>query len=240
MTSLSRVDVAERMDAPDADPVRVRESLRDLGFVNRFLGGTAALLPDLRRAIAGLPPGAGLRVLDVGTGAADVPEELSRRAARLGHPVWAVGVDRGRAAIAVAKEAFRQGVSSVRLVRSDARSLPFRDGAFDVVISSTTLHHFSGADAVRVLREMRRVAGVGVVIGDLRRSRPGYWAARALAATLWRRHPYARHDGPVSVRRAYTVAEVRRLLAAAALTGSVRRRPFFRLSVRILCDGPSR
>jgi hypothetical protein len=149
--------------------------------------------------------------------------------------VTAVGLDRGRAAIEVARAAVR-GAVPVKLVRGDGLALPFRDGAFDVAMSSTTLHHFSGEAAVRFLTELRRVARRGVVIADLRRSVLGYLGARLLAATAWRRHRYARHDGPASVRRAYTVSEVRGLLKAACLDGEVRRRPFFRLSVWIAVE----
>lgn len=220
------------MDRPDAEPGRVRESLRDLGAVNRYLGGRAALLPGLRHACAGRPRGASLSVLDVGTGAADVPAWAAEWASSRGLRVTAVGLDRGRAAIEVARGEVARGVP-LRLVRGDALALPFRDGAFDVAMSSTTLHHFSGEAAVRFLTELARVARRGVVIGDLRRSVPGYVGARLLAATVWRRHRYARHDGPVSVRRAYTVSEVRGLLKAAGLEGDVERRAFFRLSVWI-------
>jgi SAM-dependent methyltransferase len=218
------------MDRPDADPGRVRESLDDLRRVNRILGGFAALAHGLRRAL-GEEHGV-RRVLDVGTGAADVPEWIVRRAAARGRPARAVGLDRGRAAIGVARAAM-QGNRAVRLVRGDALALPFRDGAFDIAVSSTTLHHFSGGAAVRFLTEMHRVARRGVVIGDLRRSVPAYLAVKLLAATLWRRHAYARHDGPASVRRAYTVGELRALLAAAHLPGRVERRRFFRVSVWI-------
>lgn len=233
MTRLRRVDRPELMDRSDADPRQVRESLADLRRVNRFFGGLAALAPGLSRAFG--EDRGGLRVLDVGTGAADVPEWIVRRAAASGRSVRAVGLDRGRAAIRVAREAVA-GNADVRLVRGDALALPFRDGAFDVAVSSTTLHHFSGEDAARFLTEMHRVARRGVVIGDLRRSVPAYLAVKVLAATLWRRHGYARHDGPASVRRAYTVSEVRALLYSAGLPGRVERRPFFRLSVWIPKD----
>lgn len=228
---LARADVEEWLDSAGADPWRVRESLLDLRAVNRFLGGLAALRPGLRRALGRVPEGGRLRLLDVGTGGADVPAAIEGWVVGRGRKLWAVGVDRCRAAIAVAREIGGRG--GVRLVRADALALPFRRGSFDVAISSTTLHHFSGEGAVRHLREMRRVARVGVVIGDLRRSLIGYLGTRLLAATLWRRHAYARHDGPASMRRAYTVTEVRGLLARAGLPGVVNRRPFFRLGVWI-------
>ena len=232
LTVLSRRDVPERMDAPGANPERVRESLRDLRLVNRFLGGVGAVAWGFRRLLVQGGVEGSLRLLDVGTGGGDLPAALARWASGRGWAVRGVGLDRGRTAITLAKETF-SGDGAFLLVRGDALALPFRAGAFDVAISSTTLHHFSDRGAIRMLRELRRVARRGVVIGDLRRSLPGYLGARLLAATLWRRHAYARHDGPASVRRAYTVREVQALLVAAGLGGTVRRRPFFRLAAWI-------
>jgi flavin-dependent dehydrogenase len=43
--------------------------------------------------------------------------------------------------------------------------------------------------------------------------------ARLLAATAWRSHPITRHDGPLSIRRSFTVGEARRLARASGLPG---------------------
>jgi hypothetical protein len=86
-------------------------------------------------------------------------------------------------------------------------------------------------DAIRLLRELDRVARHRVIVCDLRRS----WAAVAglwLGAYPLRFHPVARHDGIVSVKRGFTGAELTRLVSAAVGVGPVARRSFgFRLSV---------
>jgi hypothetical protein len=79
---------------------------------------------------------------------------------------------------------------------------------------------------------MDRVSDGRWVVTDLRRSRTAYLALRLLAATLWRRHPYPRQDGPVSVRRAFTADEARRLLEHARLEATVERKAPFRLRLR--------
>ena len=43
---------------------------------------------------------------------------------------------------------------------------------------------------------------------ELERAWPNYLGAKLLAATLWHRNPATRHDAPVSVRRAFTTAEL--------------------------------
>jgi SAM-dependent methyltransferase len=95
-------------------------------------------------------------------------------------------------------------------VCADALALPFGDRSIDLVTCSQVLHHFGEADATRLLRELSRVARVGVVVGDLRRS----WLAAAL---FWlvsfplRFHAVTRHDGTLSVLRGFTADELRSL-----------------------------
>jgi predicted SAM-dependent methyltransferase len=106
--------------------------------------------------------------------------------------------------------------------------LPFGDRSFDVAYSSTFLHHLDVAGAVTVLREMVRVSALGIVVSDLRRCVAGYLAARALAGTVWRRHLYSRHDGPVSMRAAFTTSEVEGLAERAGIRSLIEPQPFFR------------
>ena len=69
---------------------------------------------------------------------------------------------------------------------------------------------------------MGRVARRAVVVTDLERSWPalvGVW----LVAHVAIRSRLTRHDGPLSVRRSYTVAELSALAQQAGLTDAVVR-----------------
>ncbi|MDQ2965611.1 MAG: hypothetical protein M3R57_07160, partial [Chloroflexota bacterium] len=56
----------------------------------------------------------------------------------------------------------------------------------------------------------------GIVVNDLTRGRI-QWLAAWLLARIATRNRYTRHDGPLSVRRAYTAVEMKALLAVAGL-----------------------
>ena len=127
-----------------------------------------------------------------------------------------VATDAHPGTLALARE-HAAGDPDVRVEAADALALPYSDGEFDFALCSTALHHFGDGDAVRVLRELRRVARRGVVVNDLRRSRAALLGARLLAATVWRTHPVTRHDGPLSVRRSFTPAELLRLGRSAGM-----------------------
>ena len=230
MTLLPRAEGdREVMDRADVPPDALRAALQDVAAVNRWLGGRRALLRHLDWA---LPAGAH-RVLDVGTGAADLPMAVVDWARRRGRSVRITAVDRHTGTVAVAASR-TAGSPEIRTVQGDGLRLPFRDGAFDLALLSMTLHHMDGAALVCALTELARVARGGrVLVGELERCLPGYLGARFLAATVWRAHPVTRHDGPLSVRRAFTPAELLGLGRRAGLrVPRVQRHRFYRL---VLC-----
>lgn len=214
----------ELMDRPDCDPDDLRQALDGLARVHRAFGGHRMVAGPLLRRLAGRRPGP-LRLLDVGTGGGDLAAGLSRRLRDRGWSPRLTLADLHPRTIRIARRRWRSNGSeadalSADFVRLDARRLPFPDGAFDLAVSSTMLHHLARDDALAFLREMDRVAAGRWLVTDLRRSRLALAAVRLLAVTLWRRNPLPRRDGPVSVRRAFTPDELRSMLARADLTGA--------------------
>jgi SAM-dependent methyltransferase len=219
------------MDRPDADPAELARGLADLRAVNRWLGGTRAVLRHLDSLFADAPA-APRHILDVATGSADIPLAIVRHARASGRTDRVVATDVHPGTLAEAR-ARTAGEPWVRVEHADALALPYPDGAFDAALLCTALHHFDArADLLRVLRELDRVSRRGVVVSDLKRSRAALLGARLLAATVWRRHPVTRHDGPLSVRRAFVPAELLELARAAGLPGAtVHTHPVFRVAL---------
>lgn len=229
MTLLPRAEHAsEYMDRPDVDPDALAAALDHVAGVNRWLGATRALLRHLPDA---LPHGPRVpRVLDVGTGSGDLPMAVTGWARARERPLDITAVDIHEATLDVAADR-TAAEPSIRLVRADGLRLPFPTGAFDLALLSMTLHHLEGPMLVESLRELGRVARGGrVLVAELERSLPNYVGARLLAATLWRRNPVTRHDGPLSVRRSFTPEELADLAQAARLERPrVHRHLFYRL-----------
>lgn len=212
----------EFLDGSLRDAAALRGNLRDLARVNRLLGGRALS----RWALARLVDGSPMSVVDVGTGAADIP--IAIRAGWQGPgpaPSW-TAVDRRPEIVAEARAAVDAARTDITLAVADGRSLPWPDGAFEVAHASLVLHHLEPVAAVVFLRELRRVASRGVVINDLDRA-PVYWLGAWLLSVACTRNPLTRHDAPLSVRRAYTLAEVGGLLRVAGLQPIAVRRAFF-------------
>ncbi len=217
----------ELLDEPGVAPGELAENLGDIARLNR-LGPTRALLARLEPFLASHPAPAPLRILDLGTGAADIPVAVARWARARGRRVSVAALDLRADVLACARLRARE-LPEVRLVAGDALHPPVRPGGVDLVLCSLTLHHLPEAAVVRLLALMADLGRLGFVVSDLNRSRAAY-AAVWLATRLISRNRLTRHDGPLSVRRAYTRAELQRLAAVAGVP-DIRwhRAPGFRL-----------
>jgi SAM-dependent methyltransferase len=207
---------AEIMDRPDLPAAEAERALLDIARVHRWTGIGAVTRVVLPR----LAPGRH-SLLDLGTGGGHVPDRLARRASRRGVELAVVGIDRKLAHLLAGR---RFGTRQGRVV-ADAAALPFRDAAFDWSLSTLFFHHFEAAANRRVLAEMRRVVRRAAIVVDLRRSPLAVAAARLVLGVLGV-GPVARHDGQLSVQQAWTLAEVKRLLAGEEVEEVARRWPF--------------
>jgi hypothetical protein len=140
----------------------------------------------------------------------------TRRAVRV------VVVERDPATLARARAACA-GLSEILLVGGDAAALPLAEDSADVVTASLTLHHLEPDAAVACLAGMAAAAHRVAVVNDLLRSRLALGLVWVVTRAL-RLHPVSRHDGPLSVRRAYSAAELRVLAEKAGLARVVVRR----------------
>ena len=213
--SFARVRQHEWMDAPDADPGELRLSLAFIQRINRFLGYNRATLGHLKRFSRRWGPDQKVRILDVATGSADFPLEILRWVDRVNRErgwqwdVRVVGVDLHTETLAAASQEIQkvgmEAGARIALVQGDALALPFPDASFDYAICSMFLHHLGEDGVARVLAGMNRVTRRGIIAADLLRHRRAYaWIS---LLTLFS-NPMVRHDARVSVRQAFTKAEV--------------------------------
>jgi SAM-dependent methyltransferase len=199
---------------PDAEALR---SLRDLRFVNRWLGNSRSLLSAVRPH---LPPGG--RLLDVGSASGDVPALLQ---ARLPGPISAVALD-------VKALHLRLAPTGLHRLVADVRRLPFPERSFDVVTASLFLHHFDADELPALLASLYALARRALVVNDLHRAFVPYAFGRALFPLLFRSRVSVQ-DGLLSIRRAFRPAEMREAFAAAGvpLARLERRFPYRLLAV---------
>jgi ubiquinone/menaquinone biosynthesis C-methylase UbiE len=157
----------------------------------------------------------GGRVLDIGTGSGRLAIELAKSS-----DFEITGLDVSGNMLQKAEENARQAgaADKISFVLANADDMPFPDGAFDLVVSYASLHHW--ARPARVFREAQRVAKKGgtVIIRDNRRVYGDpLWETFiwGLSRFMNRRH---RDNWPHAIRASYTVPEVKAIIAEASLS----------------------
>ena len=223
-----RSSLPELMDTERVDQADFARCLADLATVNRLTLAHRPTLAWLARATRELPPGGSFRVLDVACGEGDMLRAIARWAARHGlHPVLE-GVDLNPHSAPAARAATPPGMA---ITFHTADVFEFRpELPPDFVVSSLFTHHLADAQVVRFLRWMSATARRGWFVNDLHRHPVSFHGFAALAAAA-RWHRFVRHDGPVSIARAFRPAEWQSLLAEAGVSAEVRRVFPFRLCV---------
>jgi ubiquinone/menaquinone biosynthesis C-methylase UbiE len=209
------------------DPAQVLEelpaNLRDIRRLNRWFGGTRTVVRHVDALLAQIDQAT---ILDVATGSADIPLALWRWGLRKRKLLRITAMDHSPEILAEAEKIV--GGSGIELTLGDAQRLPWAEDSFDVVTCCLALHHFPPAQARVALAEMWRVARRAVLVADLERGRASYlgvWLATHTVA----RNRLTRHDGPLSVLRAYTPREAAELAAVAGLENiALHRHVFFR------------
>lgn len=211
---MTRSEEKELMDDPLAPRELRQGELENLRAFNRYLGGRRCAVKDLRRLIRRHRL-TEFSLLDVGTGSADIVSAIAlwARSKKLKARITAIDCD--PVAIEIAADRVRP-LDEIAVARADAAAPPFRPRSFDFVLASQFLHHFSEEETVELLRTWSKLARRAIIVSDLLRHSLAYHGVR-LITRLCTRNLMTLTDAPLSVARAFTLAEWRGLFRRAAI-----------------------
>lgn len=200
----------ETMDALHPDAILLRAEYRLLSRVNRIAGAAENLLDAMQRYQVLSPPGSAT-VVDFGSGGGDIAHRVLKLSRKLGLNIEVLCTDRSEHAVQVARAHGQHGCQYRTLDIRNAIST-LGEKSFDVSHASLVLHHLDDDDVVAGLDAMRAVSRRLMVWSDLIRDRLGILGAFASTALS---RAEIRKDAMLSVRRSFTLAEVRALTEAA-------------------------
>lgn len=198
----------EIIDTGDYTPAEYERFLREIRFINRWLGDRKALRETLLRAVE-IENLKEFSILDVGAGSGELLRDAAKFAARTNKKARLFGLElNARSAAAILEES--KDFQNIFAVRGDALRLPFADDSFDYCFCSLFAHHFADAQIVRILSEMRRVARRKVFVIDLHRNKNAYRGYK-LFSFVFRLGRLTKNDGALSILRAFVPQELRDL-----------------------------
>ena len=164
-------------------------------------------------------PGRLIKILDVGTGAADVPLRLWSLARKERLHIQIDGCDKSETAVAFAQSRAEVMNSPCRFLKVDIKTddLPTD---YDVIINSLFMHHLNNAEMISFLSKAATAAKGLLIVSDLERSYLNL-AMIQIATRIASTSYVVRFDGPASVRAALTVSELRSIACTAGLDTAV-------------------
>ena len=209
-----RSNEPERIDTGDYTPEEYKRFLKEIAFINRYLGDARALrqtlLEDIERDDV-----REFSVLDVGCGSGELLRMIAEFARDSNRKASLTGLDLNPISSETTQNESRQ-FDEIVSVQGDALKLPFADGSFDYAISSLFFHHLTDEQILVALREMSRVARRGVIVIDLHRD-PVAYVGYKIFCFAFRISELVRHDGSLSIKKGFVVDELNRLGVSAGL-----------------------
>jgi 2-polyprenyl-3-methyl-5-hydroxy-6-metoxy-1,4-benzoquinol methylase len=213
----------EIMDDDRLDSATYAAVIADLAKVNSI---TLARLPTINWLKKQTKNLESFTLLDVGFGHGDMLRAIAAWARRAGKEVRLVGVDLNPRS-APAAVAATNPADGIEYVTGQAEAIDFKT---DFIISSLVAHHMSDAELAGFIGWMQGAAARGWLINDLHRHWLAWLGFQALARIFgW--HPIVRHDGALSVRRAFAGRDWVKLLKSAEIAADVRWHIPFRWTV---------
>lgn len=203
------------MDDPGISATEHRRALRGLSRLNALACLDRAIWPLIAAKASAKPQP--IRVLDVAAGAGDMIARLARRAANQGVDVEWHACDKSGEALRCASASARDQGVTLTTHELDVLAQPL-PGGFDVAYCGLFLHHFDPPQVEAILRAMSNAARC-VLVQDLRRTHLGMVLARVVPR-LVTRSPVVHTDAVLSVRAAFTMAELGQMASAAGLVNA--------------------
>ncbi len=203
------------MDDPNCDADALHLTYGHFATVNAAVSDIDGIFADEIAPRGRGAAGRVVRVLDIGTGGADLPRALLDRAARAGIALEVVAIDPDPRAIGWARtQALPPGLDLREATTADLLAAGER---FDVVLSNHVVHHLDARELGVLFADSEALLAPGgvAVHHDLARSRLGYvgydLGMRVLYPTLFR-GSFLHVDGLISIRRSHTPRELRHAL----------------------------
>lgn len=204
----------EIIDTGDYTRAEYERFLREIRFINRWLGDVSALKNSLLREIERENLN-DFSVLDVGAGSGELLREAAIWTRRTNKKARFVGLElNSRSAAAILEES--TGFPEIAAIRGDALALPLVDNAVDYAICSLFTHHFTDSKIVEILREMARVARRKIFVIDLHRNADAYRGYKVFSF-VFRLGRLTKNDGALSILRSFVPHELEDLGAKAGL-----------------------
>jgi len=210
-----RSEEKELMDDLTLNETALVQNLEELSTVNRWLGGTSTLLSALNEILHSKPPlkNSKIKIADLGCGGGDLLRAMHDWSEKKQLSVELVGIDANPFMIHFSLE-HTNFLDRIKYQTMNILSSAFKGMRFDIVCINTFCHHFTDAELIKLLKQLRSQVTTAIIINDLHRHWIAYFSIKWISR-FFRFSYLAQNDGPLSVLRAFRRSELIDLIQQA-------------------------
>lgn len=235
---LQRSSDPEIMDDLEFEGEVLGQTLDEIEFINKWLGGNAVTLDAVKRVIkerqlqaSGNP----ITISDLGCGGGEMLSLIYKWAQSENINVDLTGIDANDYVVnhAAKKVPLHNNISFKKFnVLND----DFRNESFDISTCTLFCHHFENAVLVDFLNQLKKQTKVAIIINDVHRHWFAYYSIKYLTG-LFSKSYMVKYDAQLSVLRAFKREELELLITKAGFTKfEIRWKWAFRFQVILWCE----
>jgi 2-polyprenyl-3-methyl-5-hydroxy-6-metoxy-1,4-benzoquinol methylase len=214
----------EIMDDLDCHGPVVDQTLRELEFINRWLGGNDVTLQGVRHLAEGAT--GSISIADLGCGGGDMLKLIADIGRRKGIPMQLTGIDANPNIIAFARNNCSD-YPEIKFETVDIFSAEFQSRSYDIVTGTLFYHHFTSEQLTAFFSQLRRQVRIGFVFNDIHRHWLAYHSIHLLTR-IFSKSSMVQYDAPLSVLRAFRKAELQAIFRHADVPVTLRWKWAFR------------
>jgi len=196
-----RCNLPELMDDPHLSKEALNGTLKDISKCNRFLGGNKITLDAVNHFFNQYRDKNTWTIVDMGCGDGEMLRLISDKFANRNLNLQLVGIDLSPKNILLAKEKSSE-YTNITFLQEDILKLNPDRFKSDIILCTLTLHHFTNTQILVFLQQFVRLAGIGIIINDLERSRISYHLFKIFSG-IFIKSPVAKYDGLISIRSSF-------------------------------------
>jgi 2-polyprenyl-3-methyl-5-hydroxy-6-metoxy-1,4-benzoquinol methylase len=192
----------ELLDNEDINKLDLYLNLKELDFINRFLGGHQTILKGIKSFFK---TSDSFSILEIGSGGGDNLRAIQNHFQKADLH----GLDLKQDCIDFANKHSK----NILFFQSDYRDC---QQEYDLIFNSLFCHHFNDKQLVEVFKWMNLHSKKGFILGDLHRHWLAYFSIKFLTS-IFSKSYLVKNDAPLSVKRGFKKAELVFLLNQAGI-----------------------